>query len=190
MDKLSHIKELIEKFYAGETSLEEEAQVSAFFREGEIPGELLEHKSMFLMMDEALGVPEVPENLDDKILSRIEKAEQEESKGKRLTFYSLSGLAAGLLIILSVYLGLLRDHSMNDQLSQYAVEDPAIAYEEIKKTLEFVSAKWNEGTGELQNLNSINRSMESIQPIQKLSSGSKELNLLGNLRRTEDLRIQ
>lgn len=191
MNKLKHIKKLIEKFYNGDTSIAEESELMEFFSGREdIPEELLEDKYVFTSMNNANKGIDVPPGLDERIIASLNKAEASESRGKRITLFSLSGLAAGLLIILSVYLGIVRNGNHEKQLAQYTIEDPEEAYTEIKRTLEFVSEKWNEGTGELKSLDNVNKSMKSLQPMNKLSSGSKELNLLGNLRRTEDIQIQ
>ncbi|HKK62458.1 MAG TPA: hypothetical protein VJ951_07855 [Bacteroidales bacterium] len=189
MSKFENIRDLLNKFYNGETSLSEEDKLTAFFEKEELPEDLLEEKNVFLSFRDASSSIEIPDDLDHKILSNLMDVKEKESRGKRITLFSLSGLAAGLLIMLSVYMGFLRNNS-NKQLAKYEIEDPEIAYKEIVNTLNYVSDKWNRGAGELNTLNNINKGMKSIQPINKISSGSRELNLLGKLRSAESVRIQ
>mgnify|MGYP005857200843 CR=1 FL=1 len=189
MDKLENIRDLLNKFYSGQTSLSEEDKLIAFFEKEEVPEDLLEEKNVFLSFRDASSSIEIPDDLDDKIMSNLMDIKENENRGKRISLISLSGLAAGLLIILSVYLGFLKNNS-NNQLSQYELEDPEIAYQEIVNTLNYVSDKWNRGAVELKTLNNINKGMNSIQPINKISSGSRELNLLGKLRSAEHVKVQ
>lgn len=190
MDKLNHIKEILGRFYEGTASFQEEKELEEYFLSGSVPEDLSADKEFFLASANLLQTIEVPEDLDEKILKRITVAEKSERKVRRISVYSLTGLAAGLLILFSVYLGLLRENSLNSRLDQYAIEDPELAYQEARKALEFVSEKWNTGTSELDNLQEVNRGIESISTINKISSGSRELNLLGNLKKAENIKIQ
>ncbi len=189
MDKLKHIKELLEKFYEGATSMEEEAELQAYFIEEKVPEELLADKELFVSMASAGQPVEVPADLNEKINIGLSDAERSESRSRRISIYSFSALAAGLLIIFSVYIGFLRDDH-NNAMTQYAIEDPDLAYVEAKKALEYVSLKWNNATSELDNLNQVNKTMEKVSTINKLSSGSRELNLLGNLKRADQIKLQ
>jgi len=189
MDKLKKIRILLEKFYAGSTSREEEAELTAYLTGEDIPGEFAADAELFRSM-EGLNQPvDIPADLDNKIISGLDEQERAETRVRRISIYSFSGLAAGLLIILSVYLGLVRNNQ-DSVVSQYAIEDPERAYIEAKRALEYVSLKWNEGTRELDNLNQVNKTMETVSTINKISSGSRELNLLGNLNKANQIEIQ
>jgi uncharacterized damage-inducible protein DinB len=189
MERLKYIRELLEKFYEGATTSAEEAQLRDFFSREKVPEELQADRELFVSMASAAEPVEVPADLNKKILSGLSEAKRAESRSRRIGIYSFSALAAGLLILFSVYLGFLReDHSQ--AMTQYAIEDPELAYEEAKKALEYVSAKWNDGTSELNNLHQVNKTMETVSTMKKLSSGSKELNLLGNLRKADQIQLQ
>ena len=189
MDNIKHISELLEKFYAGDTNLEEERELVRFFSDAKVPEELAADKELFVSMHAASESVEIPADLNEKIISSIDAASQKEVRTRRINFYAISGLAAGLLIILSVYLGFIREQSFRGS-TQFAVDDPEIAYQEVRKALAYVSSKWNEGTGELENLETVNKTMNTMRPIKKITSGSKELNLLGNLKKADNIKIQ
>jgi hypothetical protein len=189
MDELTHIRNLLEKFYEGTTSQAEEKELSAFFLNSDVPSEYQADKELFVAMAEAAGSVEIPSGLDDRIGRTIDNAQQKEQRGRRISLYSFTGLAAGLLLILSVYLGFLREDQTNNLVEQYAVEDPDMAYEEAKKALELVAEKWNKGTSELDNLNQVNKGIESVSSIKKISRGSREINLLGNLKKADNLSL-
>lgn len=189
MDELTHIRNLLEKFYEGATSQAEEKKLSEFFLNSEVPSELQADKALFIAMDEASGEVEIPSYLDEKLSKTIDNAQQKEKRGRRISLYSFTGLAAGLLLILSVYLGFLREDQTSNLVEQYAVEDPDVAYEEAKKALELVAEKWNKGTSELNNLEQVNKGIESVSSIKKISRGSREINLLGNLKKADNLSL-
>jgi hypothetical protein len=189
MDKLKYIKELLEKFYEGMTSKSEETELENFFMETEkLPEELLADRDLFRSMSDLKEPMDVPAGLQQKLIDRLDTAARSETRVRRIGLYSLSGLAAGLLVLLSVYLGIIRD-SHEQSIGQYAIEDPEIAYIEARRALEYVSGKWNKGTSELENLQQVNKGMETVSTMRKFSSGSRELNLLGNLGKADQIQI-
>jgi hypothetical protein len=188
MDQLAHIKALLDRFYDGKTSKEEELELERYFSENkDIPAEWSADKEIFLSMAAFQKPVDIPEDLDDKIEARLAVVQKSESRVRRIGIYAFSGLAAGLLIILSVYLGIVKDQGHH--LQQYAIEDPELAYAEAKKALMMVSSRWNEGTAELGNLQQVNKGFETVSTMRKLSSGSRELNLLGNLEKANDIEL-
>ncbi len=189
MDNLKNIKQLLEKFYDGQTSLEDELYLKEYFSGESIPEEFLKDKELFLSMKATNEEIEIPEGMHTRLIDAISAAEHKETRGKRINLYSLSGLAAGLLIILGVYFTFLRDNP-TDVLAKYTIQDEHVAYLEAKKALTYVSIKLNKGAAELEPLQQVNKSMKSIAPLRKLSSGSRELQLLGNLEKAGDIKLQ
>lgn len=189
MDKLKHIRRLLEKFYDGSSSRQEELELEEFFQREEVPEGFASEKELFSTFASIDQDIEVPDSLNEKIITAIDSAHHGEQRVRRISIYSLSGLAAGLMIILSVYLGFLREDKNSSIIEQYAVEDPELAYLEARKALTLVAEKWNKGTNELYNLDQVNKGIETISTINKISSGSKELNLLGNLKKANEIQL-
>lgn len=96
--KTNNIKILLERYYNGETTQQEEQQIKEFFATGDVPEEMLADKRMFDELSSA-GEPEVPSYLDDKI-SRTIDAEAKKHRTVRLRL--LGGVAAMLCIIFSL----------------------------------------------------------------------------------------
>jgi hypothetical protein len=189
MDKLEHIRNLLARFYEGGTSKSEEAELENFFLEAsQLPEDLLSDQEMFRSMAGIKEPVEVPSDLNANLIDHLDTAARSESRVRRIGLYSFSGLAAGLLVLLSVYLGIIRDDH-EQSIQQYAIEDPEIAYIEARKALEYISGKWNTGTSELENLQQVNKGMETVSTIRKFSSGSRELNLLGNLEKADQIQM-
>jgi hypothetical protein len=189
MDKLEYIRNLLDRFYGGGTSKLEETELEKFFVEARnLPEDLLSDQELFRSMAGLKEPVDLPSDLNARLIDRLDAAAKSESRGRRIGIYSLSGLAAGLLVLLSVYLGIIRD-GHEQSIQQYAIEDPEIAYIEARKALEYISGKWNTGTSELENLKQVNKGMETVSTIRKFSSGSRELNLLGNLEKTDQIQM-
>lgn len=76
MNKAKHIKSLINRYMDGDTSLDEEATLYAFFSREEIPAELEEYKDMFAGLASIIHNDKIKADID-KIIS--ENAEEKES---------------------------------------------------------------------------------------------------------------
>lgn len=191
MESIKDIRRLLEKFYRGESTLEEERMLQQYFASTPVPEELIPDKELFEAFGEGADQVEVPEDLNGKILSSINRLEKKETRTRRISIYSLSGLAAGLLVMIAVYLFFLRDDNRsliasNQMTDTY--EDPMQAYEEAKKALVYVSNKLNTGTSELEQVKQVSKmTTEPLQSLSKINKGSKELSLLGQLRRVGEV---
>ena len=188
MEKLEHINKLLQRFYEGESTLAEEQELLDYFSQGPVPDEFLPDKELFEAMRSTSGKPvDAPESLNERILSAIDEVDEKEVRVRRVSWLSLSGLAAGLLVLLGIYFMFLREEPSRKLIAEDTYEDPMMAYREAKKALSFVSYKFSQGTGELQPLKEVN---ETIQPITKISSGSKQLQLLGKFDVNGETRTQ
>lgn len=67
-----YIEQLLERYWAAETSLEEEQILRAFFRQKDLPEALARYKDLFAYEQEQ-GAEELNEDFDRKVLSQIEK---------------------------------------------------------------------------------------------------------------------
>jgi hypothetical protein len=191
MESLEEIRKMLERFYQGETTLEEEKMLQDYFSSTSVPEELIPDKELFRNLGADAEEIQVPLDLNQKIITSLDKVEKKAVRTRRISLFSLSGLAAGLLALVAVYLFILRD----DTISRYAAvewadtyEDPMDAYEEAKRTLAFVSAKLNNGTSELKQVQKqVGKTAEPIRSLSKLNKGSKELSLLGQLQRVREI---
>lgn len=116
-----YIEQLLERYWQCETSLEEEAQLRAFFAGNDVPEHLLRYKDLFvyqqLQQEEHLG-----EDFDARVLAKIEAPVV---KAKRLTltarFMPLFKAAAVVAVVLS--LGNAMQHSFFADVKEVAAAD-------------------------------------------------------------------
>jgi hypothetical protein len=97
-----YIEQLLERYWACETTLQEESILRSFFSQEDIPAELCQYKALFdyeLQKDEVLG-----DDFDNRILEMI--GEEEKPKAKVVTLTSrlmpLFKAAAIVAIILTL----------------------------------------------------------------------------------------
>ena len=112
-----YIEQLLERYWQCETSLEEEAQLRAFFNGSDVPEHLLRYKDLFvyqqLQQEVGLGA-----DFDARVLAEVVKA-------KRLTltarFIPLFKAAAVVAVVLS--LGNVMQHSFYSDIKEVAAAD-------------------------------------------------------------------
>lgn len=187
MESIAEIRKLLDRFYTGETTLEEEQILQDYFSSTSIPEELMPDRDLIRTLGTSDSVA-VPEDLNQKILDVIDQQEKKVVRTRRISVFSLSGLAAGLLVVIALYMGYFRAdrpgmlaHQMTD-----TYENPQDAYEEARRTLAFVSAKLNTGTSGLEHVKQVSKTTsDPLKSLSKINKGTKELSLLGQLQRVE-----
>ncbi len=189
MESISEIRKILDRFYAGETTLEEEKRLQEYFSSTRIPEELIPDRDLFHSLGNAAESVVVPEGLNQKILAVISEQEKKVIRTRRISVFSLTGLAAGLLVVIALYVGYFRGGEGRRLASSQMTDtytDPQDAYEEAKRTLAYVSTKLSTGTTELEHVAQVSKtSTEPLKSLSKINKGSKELSLLGQLQRVE-----
>ena len=115
-----YIEQLLERYWEGETTLQEEAILRAFFSQDDVPANLIKYKSLF---DCGLQEETLSDDFDARILEQIGG---DEPKAKIVTLASrlkpLFKAAAVVAIILTIGGALQRpwDASWNDPRIEYA----------------------------------------------------------------------
>lgn len=148
-DKLT---QLLESFYEGTTTVDEEQELYLYFTSENVPEELEVEKTVFLNLyslpvdDDA----EMPFSLNDKLSSLIDDlAQKEKPKRRNVMLRRVSAIAASLLLLISVGLFMLNDrHPQHMLVDTYT--DPREAYIETQKALEMISSKLNDGLDPLK----------------------------------------
>ena len=87
-----NIEELLNKYFEGETSCEEERELRHFFTQGIVPEHLKEYSPLFAFLEK--------ENRQAKTTDTEPATKQR--KLRRHAIYTLSGIAAGLLLLLGI----------------------------------------------------------------------------------------
>lgn len=165
--KVNEIKKLIDSFYEGQTSREEELLLSDYFRGDEVAEELENEKELFLQLfekDEIL-VPVSLENNLSQLIDGAAKAERIRKKPKQIKLWV--SVAASMAILISVGF-LLRTPTFKADYSKVIEADKQIAdsqnqatgqqfteveFKQAEDAMLLLSANFSKGMDELNDFN-------------------------------------
>lgn len=142
------IEELLEKYFEGETSLEEENRLKNYFTEGEIAENLKAYKPLFeYFKSEKEG--HLSPDFEQKLMEKIQPV-QKEAVLRKINFTWIR--VAAILAFVVGGLWMLRqwqpeptEQAAVIDWSKYEPEDPQEAYAQMVKALALVSEKMTEG---------------------------------------------
>jgi len=165
---------LLQKYYDGMSSPEEEKKLLMYFREDDVPEEFNADRLHFLALADMQNEEiEVPDELETNILARLAVEQKQTRRINKRFLYSVSSIAAGLAIIMSTYLFLNRQPDLG------TYDDPQVAYAETKEALNMVSKYFNQGTNQLSELGRMNQAIEPLEKLGKVNEASSDLKYLG-----------
>jgi hypothetical protein len=174
---LQEIERILNKYYNGESSLEEEAMLMDYFSRNEVPNGLKTIRDQFLYMQSQSKI-ELPEETERKINEKIESTRIISLfRTRRSRIIAISGVAATILLLITVFMQLnTYTRRFNDTYS-----DPEVAYTEARKILTFVSGQFNRGTREVGNISKFQTGLKDVSKVDKLNKQME------NISRVQDL---
>ena len=150
------IKKLIEAFYNGETTPEEEKKLAVYFNGDHVDDELLDEKKLFLAMhtgDEVNTHPQLEQKLNN-LIDKLAKEETKKKPSRRKLWMQVGSIAAGLALLVSAGL-----YFSNGQKPPVGNQPPAGTVniseadeqqlEEAQDALILLSSKFNKGVNQL-----------------------------------------
>lgn len=172
---MQEIEKLLDKYFNGETSLEEEKALRELFSRGDLPAGPEKLRDMFGFYSSARRV-----SLDSAEFDRKLDAAMKEPKLSRLTdlqrpwIYWASGVAATILILVAIFV---RFDPISKPIRD-TYNDPEMAYQEATKILLFVADRFNKGTSRLEPVSRLETGINSLKPVSALNKGLNEMNRL------------
>ncbi len=164
---------LLQKYYKGMSSQEEEKELLEFFAEQDVPEEFdVDQKHFLAMADMQKEDIEVPADLEANILARLAVEQKPARRLNSRMLYTITSVAAGLALLLSTFM------YINRQPNLGTYDDPQIAYAETKEALEMVSKIFNQGTEKLSGLNEMDKAMQPLNILGKVNLVSDNLKYL------------
>jgi hypothetical protein len=169
--KKEELNLLLDKYYKGESSEEEERILKEFFQGENVPAEYEAEKEIFCQYSVSGSVPEPSADFEERIIAGLDQFEKNRKSliMRRVVLYSLS-TAAGIMIVAGSYFLFNSNREPKDTFS-----DPKIAYAETMKILMKVSEQLNQGNQALEPLNKMN-----IMRSKSLGTVNKSTRLIKN----------
>ncbi len=159
------LDQLLEKYWACETSLEEEQQLQQFFENENLPEKYSEMATLFAYFS-AQRKLESKDALEAQVQSKF----KQQPKGVvRSLFYNISRIAAGFIVIAAATFLIREEYLKSDKPDPVldSFSDPMLAFEETKKALMLISANFDKGKREAQKINMLNEAAEKISNTQQ-----------------------
>lgn len=175
--ELNKIRKLLEKYYEGDTSPAEESLLMDYFRNNTVPDDLKTDQDLFRYVLNERAAEPASDNLEDRLITLIDNEEKKESRReKTFLLYKISSVAAGIAIMAIMYLAIFSKNEKPKTADTY--QDPRLAYEEVKRTLLYISQNLNHGTEQLSHVSKLNQGFSELSAFSSFNSGMKDLELV------------
>lgn len=147
------IKELLDKYFEGETSLEEEALLEVYFGQSDIAEDLQKYQPLFQYLGEEKGI-ELSLGFEDRVMAQLTNEENMEVvKPKQITRWNIpwTKMAAAVLLLIGSYTVYWQQQRVEpvaptiDKFAAYDAMTEKEAYERTKAALMLISNKMNKG---------------------------------------------
>lgn len=158
------IRHLLEKYYSGETDVNEEKILEDYFMHDEVSAEFSVDKEVFCHLAEMKENDEitVPVGMEKRISDNIDMWEKQ-SKANKLRYYTLyryvSGIAAAVVILIgiSVFMSKNQDDSA---VIKDTFDNPQEAYMATENALQLFAEAFNKGDAQIEKARSVTISVK------------------------------
>ena len=153
---------LVERFWSGEASLEEEQQLREMFKYGHVPEGMEDLATYFEAIDEEQVGLSLDASFDDKIIKKIEASSGKKVISIRKWFIPI----AAALIAAAVFIGVQTDEpsGLAEEPSKEEVKE---AYKQTEQALFLISSKMKKGNQHMLSLNKFNKAQTRIKNIEE-----------------------
>ena len=148
-----YIEQLLDRYFAAETTLEEESILQSFFSQKEIPSGMEKYRDLFVFRQEEQQTV-LGEDFDNRILKMVEGQPQTIVKARQISLSQrlmpLFKAAAVVAVFLS--LGQAAQFSLGEDPAEDEInyanykdtyEDPSVAYDKVESALQLVGESFN-----------------------------------------------
>uniref|UniRef100_UPI00321806F5 hypothetical protein n=1 Tax=uncultured Draconibacterium sp. TaxID=1573823 RepID=UPI00321806F5 len=168
------VKYLLQRYFNGESTQEEERTLEAYFQAGNVAKEVAEYAEFFGGISELANIAD-DATIEEDVMDYILENEHREKTKYRSMWKMVTGIAASIIIVLGSFLVYQEQQKPFDD----TFKNPEEAYAYATQTLGFVSGKYNKGLAELSNFDKLSIANKSIQksttPVVEFYEGVEKL---------------
>ena len=163
---ISEIEGLLEKYYEGLTSIEEEEKLKKYFNNGIVPFELKEHVHQFRyyssVSDEVMPNDEFEKNL----LNKLETPILLHIKNNRQRNFSFLAIAAGFLLLAGLIFTI-KEEVFKHRRNDIRTVTPEVALLQTKEILLEISVQFNKGMNKVEYLGKFDNAIQKVNYLSK-----------------------
>ncbi len=167
------IEGILQRYYDGETSLAEEKLLKEFFSGGDVPPQLRLHQPLFRFFTMEASETISEDNQDEILIRKLEQYKRETSSvvkshpGKKRLYY-LSGIAAGLLIMLGLIFAI-KNETLKRHHDEAVRTSTELAFLETRQALLMVSVGLNTGLDAVQHFTTLDNAIGQVHKFNKFN---------------------
>jgi len=174
MTELKEIQQLLQLYFKGESSLEDERRLETYFQSGNVAEEVAEYAEFFGGISELANVVD-DSTIEEEVMDYILENESREKKKYFSMWKTVTGIAASVIIVMGGFLFFQQQQKPFED----TFEDPEQAYAYATHTLQFVSEKYSKGLAELSNFDKLRKGnkpiKESTAPVVEFYKGVERM---------------
>lgn len=170
--ELNDLKILLQRYFDGETTLEEEKMLTGYFTSADVDAELQEYAGFFGGLNE-LSAAKGQSEFGDQVMDYILEHENREKNKFRILWRVVTSAAAVIILVL----GSLLVYEQYQTPFSDTFSTPEEAYAYTQKTLQFVSGKYNSGVSHLSKTRKFNEALAQLQKVEVVEQAGKPLSI-------------
>lgn len=159
------IEEILNRYLEGESTLEEENMLKAYFSQAELPENQREMKELFGYLNNARTESAPGFDVSATLNSLIEKEWQKETRNRFIRIITWVASSAAVLVL---SFGIFQYLNKPEPLIKDTYNDPKLAYLETKRALLLVSRTLNHNTAKLQYLTKVDQSLNQVKKVAEI----------------------
>ena len=166
----SEIEVLLEKFYEGNTSLQEEKILRDFFRGTNVPAHLWSHQSLFNYYIKEQRRKSGDRGFEQKLMTQLTEDPGETPvvhlHPNRNRLLLITGIAASVMLLIGLLFTFQND-VLKRSPKQTGSQDTELAYANASEALMLVSANLNTGIRQMERLQMVDKALKNVQLFNK-----------------------
>lgn len=151
---LKQVENILEKYWLGNSSVEEEMQLSLFFESSEVPEHLKMYRNLFITPEISLN-PRLGKDFDAEILSKIK------SNPESGIWYTFKIAAIGLILIITSISIFQLDAKKEYAEDTFSTPEEALA--ETKRAFILIAEAMNKGEQPVMMLSKLDQTNEKLK---------------------------
>jgi hypothetical protein len=185
MKDLKQIEEILDKYYRGETSSEEENLLRMFFSGPDIPEHLKSEAELFAYFKREQDNT-LTGDMERRLVRMISGSESRTPVLAINRRYYWVTAAAVILILIGLFLDARIRRNSSLEVRQDTFENPYLAYTEAKKVLYLMSDKMNTARKPLMKVEKLEEGLNYMHPVFSFGAGIDNLEYLSTIKKTRE----
>ena len=182
---IKEIQDLLEKYYKGETTLDEDQALFDYFAGDNTDPIFRPHRQQFMLLQSGREPLSIDPGFENRLAGLI-GAQQQETPGYRLPRINRLAVAASIAVLIGISGVIFFSKGSHNEKDTYS--NPGLAYAEAQKTLLYVSQKMNQGIKPLDAVSKINAGDKPLKSLKKLDRSMDMLNRVSFMNQSSNLK--